>query len=704
MMESRTPPKKKKFARSLRKGVAKITGMRNFFTAKEKVARADSEKKQLETLRKVAATPARPPSTTTRPSVVDAEPLPPRNSTLVDVVGAELPPEGAVVDAEPVQPPPAANGYQVAAAEPLPTPGERDYNTKLNEFPPAPAKRDYDEDPSMKKVREDSLAAPALAKRDYDEDPSMKKIREDALAAPAVAKRDYDGDEVKVAMDDDGVAVAAPIAVVAPAVAKRDYIEDDDPSMKKVREDALVAPAVAKRDYDQGEEKIPTEKAAVVVADPVAVVAPEVATRDYVEDDDPSAKKIMQDAAVAAAPVVAKRDYDDDAMKKEAKLVDGEVLSKKQKIEKAEALVIDSGSHTTRAGPAGIAEPEMELLSITGTRKLTMGGDGMLPDEAFGADADRASTAYDLTRPIQGVVTDWDAAEKLWCHALFSLEQTSEKVIVTTSVMCPKALKERMVTMCLDQLGFEQVHCGVAAVLALFGAGYTTGVVVDCGYDSSRVVPVYESFALPHAIVIDTALGGTAIDARAARLLEGKGIAFRNAQSGLLAGEACKLQCATLECDESITIKLPARRLSKNSRDEPVDMSIEERLELGECMFVPQVANRSTESPGLAGIVHKSINACSIDLRRELYEGVMVVGGGSVIHGLPERLEKDLRHLAPEGVTVAVTAYENRQYAAFAGASMVATLPEFATNWISKDDTLDSRALELRLEQTSYGC
>lgn len=63
------------------------------------------------------------------------------------------------------------------------------------------------------------------------------------------------------------------------------------------------------------------------------------------------------------------------------------------------------------------------------------------------------------------------------------------------------------------------------STVALYGSGSTTGLVVDSGYEDTKVVPIYEGFPLLHA-VRGMPIGGLTVTKCLAELLNRRGYSF----------------------------------------------------------------------------------------------------------------------------------------------------------------------------------
>ncbi len=68
-----------------------------------------------------------------------------------------------------------------------------------------------------------------------------------------------------------------------------------------------------------------------------------------------------------------------------------------------------------------------------------------------------------------------------------------------------KASREKMTETLFDHFDVPRFYVATDGRLALFGTanvtGETTGMVVDIGFSTTHIVPIYETYDLPHAVL-----------------------------------------------------------------------------------------------------------------------------------------------------------------------------------------------------------
>lgn len=109
-----------------------------------------------------------------------------------------------------------------------------------------------------------------------------------------------------------------------------------------------------------------------------------------------------------------------------------------------------------------------------------------------------------------------------------------------------------------------------------------------------------------------------------------------------------------------------------------------ERFRAPEILFNPSLIGK--ESEGIHGMVFSSIRQCDIDIRKALYQNVLLSGGSTRLPGLGERLTKELKALAPPSIKIRVAAPPERQYLVWMGGSVLASLATFQASWVSKEE------------------
>ncbi|CAE7679079.1 unnamed protein product, partial [Symbiodinium pilosum] len=355
------------------------------------------------------------------------------------------------------------------------------------------------------------------------------------------------------------------------------------------------------------------------------------------------------------------------------------------------AVIIDNGSGHVKAGVAGEEAPRCVFPAVVGKPKHAAMMPGSDNKEYYlGEEAVGKRGVLCLSYPIEhGIVKDWSEMEKVWHHTFFDalrVNPEEQACVVSEAPMNPKKNRERMIEMLFEKFSCPAAYIVIQAVMSLYSYGRTTGTVVDSGDGVTHTVPVYEGYALPHAIQrLD--LAGRDLSEYMIKILHESGHNMTSSSEKDIAREMKETTCYVCSGDWKAEMQSAKERPTEYEKifslpdGQQVALS-SERFRVPEVMFDPMIAGR--ELPGLHQSINRCIQACEIDLRKDLFKNIVLSGGNTMFPGIADRLEAELKALAPQKITVKVVANPQRRYIVWMGASILTRLSSFQSMLISK--------------------
>jgi hypothetical protein len=131
------------------------------------------------------------------------------------------------------------------------------------------------------------------------------------------------------------------------------------------------------------------------------------------------------------------------------------------------------------------------------------------------------------------------------------------------------------------------------------------------------------------------------------------------------------------------------RRREEEAEQQVLNLSLE-RFAIPEVLFRPSDAGLPAEWASLPAAIVQSICACPRPFQPALYRSIYLTGGLSRMPGLRERLERELRALAPCECNVSVTACPDPTSQAWRGACLHARQRPVETWSVSREDITDA--------------
>lgn len=121
-----------------------------------------------------------------------------------------------------------------------------------------------------------------------------------------------------------------------------------------------------------------------------------------------------------------------------------------------------------------------------------------------------------------------------------------------------------------------------------------------------------------------------------------------------------------------------------------------QRLVLGDVRFKgPELFYKPSlhgfNCPSIVDVICNSVDTCDMDYRKVMYENIVVSGGSTMFPGFVERLDSEMMVRRPrwDGFKVGIEAIPSRQYCAWSGGSMLASLECLNGFWMTRQEYED---------------
>ena len=237
-----------------------------------------------------------------------------------------------------------------------------------------------------------------------------------------------------------------------------------------------------------------------------------------------------------------------------------------------------------------------------------------------------------------------------------------------------------------------KLYLGNQAVLSLFATGRTTGTVLDAGDGVTHAVPIYEGYAIPHAIS-EINLSGRDLTEFLYKIVQSKNPGMiEDSTNTMDEFKKMKESVCKVAQDYDAEMKAASEQSSiERSYELPGQKPIilkEERLRCPEILFQPNQAAKelNRDLDGIHKLTFEAIMKCDNDIKKDLFKNIVLAGGCTMFDGMKERMKKEIQALAPSPMGPEVDAPADRKHSCWLGGAILSLIDKFEPMWISRKE------------------
>lgn len=235
------------------------------------------------------------------------------------------------------------------------------------------------------------------------------------------------------------------------------------------------------------------------------------------------------------------------------------------------------------------------------------------------------------------------------------------------------------------------------AALSMYSTGKVSGLIVESGEALTYTVPIFEGYALPHAMM-KLEIAGQDVTQELIRQLEEINIKVSGEAEHI---RSLKEQMCSISQSYAYDMQQLEDPLSGEERSyelpsgEIIQVNHRQRYSATEIIFDPSVRGDG-KNPGIVKMAYESIEKCDADLKINLYNNIVLAGGSTLMPGFRDRFEDEIIRLAEHNAKTDINVFADlhRKNAAWIGGSMLASFSTFKDMCITKEDYDDTAETE----------